>query len=376
MPTDRSAEQVPLANPRAEVERLRAQIDAAIARVLDSGHYILGPEVRALEDAVAKRTGAAGAVGVGTGTDALAIALLGAGVGAGEEVIAPSHTAGPTVAAIRMVGGIPVLAEVDGADYCITPEAVASAIGPRTRAVIAVHLYGHPARIAEIKALAEPRGIAVIEDCAQAQGSRIGGREVGAIGDLGCFSFYPTKNLGAIGDGGAVTASTQALLERVRKLRTYGWTKSQYAEIENGRCSRLDEVQAAILSAKLVHIDWAIEARRAIAARYAAGFAGLPLTLPTERDGTRHTYHLYVVRTPRRDGLAEHLAGKGVMTGRHYPFAVHQQPGLVAKARIPEPLTGTEQIVREILSLPMYADMPAAQVDRVITGVQSFFGRG
>ncbi len=364
---------VPLASPGLENKRLRAVIVAAMARVVDGGSYILGSEVKGFEAALAGSVGAAGAIGVGCGTEALTLALLALGIGPGDEVLAPSHTAGPTVAAINMIGATPVLVEVDPADYCIHPEAAAAAIGPRTRAIIAVHLYGHPADLNALGDIARKAGIEIVEDCAQAQGARIGSASVGAIGALGCFSFYPTKNLGAIGDAGAVTARDGRLVEKLAQLRTYGWTDSQFAGIEGGRCTRLDELQAAVLSVKLEHVEAGNERRRAIARRYSDELAGLPLALPSERVGTRHVYHLYVVRSERRDVLAEHLKTRGIMTGRHYPFPVHVQPGLAARARIPVPLELTDRLAEEILSLPMFPDMTDAQIDRVVTAIKEFF---
>jgi dTDP-4-amino-4,6-dideoxygalactose transaminase len=342
-----------------------------MVRVIDSGHFILGPEVERFERTLAESMGVLDAIGVASGTDALVLALLGAQVKPGDEVITVSHTAGPTVAAIHTVGAIPVLVEVDESTYCIDPAKVRSALGPRTKAIIAVHLYGHFADIDALRAAAP--GIAIIEDCAQAQGASCRGRPVGSLGDASCFSFYPTKNLGAIGDGGAVASKDEALMDRVRKLRTYGWTKPQYSELEYGRCSRLDEIQAALLSVKIKTLPDNIRRRRAIAYRYRDGLRNLPLTLPTETPGTTHAYHLYVVRSDRRDALQSHLTSCEIGTGRHYPYPIHVQPGLVVNARIPEPLTVTEKIGSEILSLPMFATMTDAQADRVIAAVRSFF---
>jgi dTDP-4-amino-4,6-dideoxygalactose transaminase len=343
-------------------------------RVVDSGFYILGPEVAAFEKALASNVGVAEAVGVASGTDALMLALLAAGVAVGDEVITVSHTAGPTAAAILMIGAIPVLIDVEVSSYCIDPDKIEAAIGPRTRAVLAVHLYGHPANVAAIDKVARRHGIPVIEDCAQAQGATVGERRVGSLGEIGCFSFYPTKNLGAIGDGGAVVSDNHALSDRARKLRTYGWSKPQYAELESGRCSRLDEIQAAVLSLKLKSLSSNIERRRSVARRYYADLAELPLILPSERSGCRHSYHLFVVRAEARDALEAHLKASGIGTGRHYPWPVHVQPALAARAKVPEPLEVTEQIVGEILSLPMFATMSEAQIDRVVDAVQRFYG--
>jgi dTDP-4-amino-4,6-dideoxygalactose transaminase len=216
-------------------------------------------------------------------------------------------------------------------------------------------------------------GIPVIEDCAQAQGATIDGQPVGSWGEIACFSFYPTKNLGALGDGGAVVTNNAALGDRVRTLRTYGWTKPQFAALEGGRCSRLDEIQAAILSIKLRALAVNVDYRRAAADRYRAHLAQLPVILPTERSGCRHSYHLFVIRAEARDALADHMRSNGIGVGRHYPWPVHQQPGLLSGARIPEPLLVTEGVATEILSLPMFTTISSAQIDRVVEAVQKFY---
>jgi dTDP-4-amino-4,6-dideoxygalactose transaminase len=370
-PGNSSSISVPLAYPRGEVQAQRAEIADALMRVIDSPTYILGPEVIAFETALAATIGTANAIGVASGTDALVLAQLALGIGLGDEVITPSHTAGPTVAAIRMVGAVPVLVDIDPMTYCIDAAAVKSALSPQTKAIIAVHLYGHPADVTAIHTAAP--GVPVIEDCAQAQGALSHGNPVGRLGDIACFSFFPTKNLGAIGDGGAITTNDQTLAERVRQLRTYGWTKPQYAELENGRCSRLDEIQAALLSVKLKALPNYIHRRRAIAARYGESLKALPLTLPVETAGNSHAYHLYVLRSGKRDALEAHLQKEGIGVGRHYPLPTHKQPGLTAHARIPAPLSVTEAIADEILSVPMFSTMTDDQADRVIAALRGFF---
>jgi dTDP-4-amino-4,6-dideoxygalactose transaminase len=368
-----SSSLVPFADPAADLTRHRESILAAMRGVIERGSYILGPQVARFEEAMAARLGLEGTVGVASGTDALVLALLAVGVGPGHEVITVSHTAGPTVAAIRIVGANPVLVEVEADTFCLDPAGLEGAVGPLTKAIIAVHLYGHPAPLDDILGFARGQRIALVEDCAQAQEATINGRAVGSIGDAGCFSFYPTKNLGAIGDGGLVAAHDPKLVERLRRLRTYGWTTPQYAELPNGRASRLDELQAAILAVKLPFLAEDVARRRAIAQAYNQAFAGLALVLPVERAGFRHVYHLYVIRCRERDALAQHLKERGIMTARHYPYPVHMQPGLAAGARIPAPLAVTEQIGHEILSLPLYPSMPADHQARVIEGVRSFF---
>lgn len=367
-------EPVPLADPRAENALVREALVQAAAAVIDSGWYILGPKVTAFEAQLAQDVGVPGAVGVGSGTEALVLAMQGCGVGPGDEVIAPSHTAGPTIAAIHLVGATPVLVEVEPDTLCIAPRAVEAALGPRTKAIIAVHLYGHPADLTALAAIAARHNITLIEDCAQAQGASFHGQTVGGIGDLGCFSFYPTKSLGALGDGGAITAKSSDTLARMRWLRTYGWKKPQYAEVPGGRCSRLDEMQAALLLVKLKKLGEMNERRRSIARAYREGLAGSPLVLPPEREGCRHVYHLYVVRCRQRDALEVWLGERGIRTGRHYPHPTHLQPALVRDSRIPAPLTETERAAGEILSLPMFATMTDGQAARVIDAVRSFPG--
>lgn len=364
---------VPMADPVADNAGLADALTDAAARVVTGGPYILGPEVDAFETAFARMTSTAGAVGVGSGTDALVLALLGAEVAPGDEVIAPAHTAGPTVAAIRMVGARPVLVDVDADSFNISPAAVERAMAPQVKAVIAVHLYGRPADVDVLSVICRRAGVALIEDCAQAAGATTGSRRVGSIGTAGCFSFYPTKNLGAIGDGGCVVSTDAGVVEHVRTLRTYGWTQPQYAALPRGRCSRLDEMQAAMLAVKLPHLDAWNARRREVAARYLDAFRDLDVGLPDCPPDDRHVYHLFVLRSTARDALEAHLKARGIGTGRHYPFPVHRQPGLADGARIPAPLTVTEQLAAEIVSLPIYYAITDAQVDRVIDAVRGFF---
>ena len=248
-----------------------------------------------------------------------------------------------------------------------------AAIGPRTKAILPVHIYGHPADLTAIGAVARRHGVPVIEDCAQAQDAAIDGHSVGTIGEVGCFSFYPTKTLGALGDAGLVASTNRNLIDRMRLLRIYGWTRPQFSEIAGGRCSRLDELQAAILRVKLDRLTQDVERRRRIAQRYNAGLAGLPLILPYEKSGCRHVYHLYVVRSDRRDALARHLDLAGISTAIHYPFPVHVQPGLASGARMPHPLLVTGKLAGEILTLPLYPSMSDADQNRVVEAANSFF---
>lgn len=366
-------DRIPVANPCADLAFLRKDIMAAIARVIDSGQYVLGSEVATLEKKLAQRLGTAGTVGVGSGTDALVIGLLALGIGPGDEVITVSHTAGATVDAVLIVGAVPVLVDIDTSTYCLDPKALDGALSSRTKAILPVHLYGHPAELRKICEFAREHDFSVIEDCAQAQEAGVDGRPVGSFGEIGCFSFYPTKGLGAIGDGGLVTASNGDRISRLRYLRTYGWTKPQFAEIPNGLCSRLDELQAAILNVKLDHLTYAVDRRRKIAHQYNTAFSDLPIVRPVECPGCRHVYHLYVIRCDRRNALAQHLDRVGIASAVHYPFPVHKQPAFAPRARIPYPLTVTESLASEILTLPLYPSMTAENIQRVIHGVRSFF---
>ncbi len=369
------SDRVPFAAPALDLAPIREELLAAIAKVVDRGEYILGPFVGDFEQELAGRLGVTAVVGVASGTDALALALQAIGVRERDEVITVSHTAGPTVAAIRMIGAIPVLIDIDPETYCLDPEKLEHAYSPRTKAVVAVHLYGHPADMGRIVEFGRRHAIAVVEDCAQAQEATFRGQPVGSIGEVGCFSFFPTKILGAIGDAGAVATSDTAIAERIRLLQTYGWTKRQFATVPGGRSSRLDALQAAILSLRLRHVSDQVERRRAIASKYGRSLADLPLRLPLEGAGCRHVYHLYVIRTDQRDKIRAHLDRDGISTGLHYPYPVHAQPGLAEGARIPAPLTVTETVAREILTLPLFPSLSADQQGRVIASLRSYFGK-
>ena len=342
--------------------------------MLSSGNYILSEEVESFERAFASYCGVAQAVGVGSGTDALILALKALAIGLGDEVITVSHTAVATVAAIIACGATPVLVDVDPVYYTLDPAAIEAAITPRSKAIIAVHLYGQPVAIDDIGAIARPRGLFVVEDCAQAAGARYRERRVGSIGDIGCFSFYPTKNLGAVGDAGMVVTSDDVLASRVRRLRQYGWDGERLTH-EAGVNSRLDPLQAAILAVKLPHLDADNARRAAMARRYAVGLAGLPITLPAVRTHAIHAFHLYVAACDRRDALMTHLAKCGIACGIHYPAPVHRQKGYAELAAVLPPcgLPITEQLVTRIVSLPMYPELMDAEVDATIAAVRGFY---
>ncbi len=361
---------IPVVDLRAEYLAVKAEIDAAVQRVLESGWYILGKEVAAFEAEFAAWCGVSAAVGVGNGTDALHIALRACGIGPGDEVITVAHTAVATAAAIALTGATPVFVDIDPATYTLDPERLTGAITPRTKAVIPVHLYGHPADLGKILPIAREAGLRVIEDCAQAHGAEWQGKRVGSIGDLACFSFYPTKNLGALGDGGAIVGNDPALLERVRLLREYGWKpENRYISEIEGMNSRLDEMQAAILRVKLAHLDGWNAHRRRLAAVYAAHLPN-SVVKPVQRPGCRHVYHLYVIRSPQRDRLREKLRAAGVATGIHYPVPVHQQAAYGHLSPVSLPVT--EQAAGEILSLPMHTTLSEEQIERVCVAVSEF----
>ena len=365
---------ISFAAPLEQYRSQQAEIDAAVARVFASGNYILGEEVAVFERAFATACGTAHAVGVGNGTDAITLVLRALGVGPGDEVITASHTALATVAAILAVGAVPVLVEIDPDHYTLDPAALAVATTTRTKAIVAVHLYGQAADLEAILEFADKRGIAVIEDCAQSAGGRLNGRQLGSIGRAGCFSFYPTKNIGALGDGGAVVTSDPELASRVRRLRQYGWDNERQTD-GIGINSRLDPVQAAILGVKLPRLAKWNERRREIGGRYNAAFQDLPLTLPAERPGSEHVYHLYVVVLDDRNGLRRSLAAAGVEAGVHYPLPAHLHPGYSERVQAVGGLTFTERLCDRILSLPLYPELSDTEVERIIAAVWRYFGR-
>lgn len=348
------------------------EIDAAVKRVLDSGWYILGKECQAFERDFARWCGVGHAVGVGNGTDAIVIALKSLGVGEGDAVFTVSHTAVATVAAVELAGATPVLVDIDPASFTLDPakleDAVKNCKTDKPRAVIAVHLYGQPCDIPAIADICKRHKLLLIEDCAQAHGATLDGWRVGSFGDIATYSFYPTKNLGAFGDGGAVATNDTALAERAGALRQYGW-KERYLSDLKGMNTRLDEIQAAMLAVRLTRLDAEVARRRAVAARYDAALGGLIAT-PKTRAGAHHAYHLYVVRSPRRDGLATALKDAGIGTGIHYPVPVHLQKAYAGHiALAPSGLGETERAACEVLSLPMHAFLSDADVDRVAAEV-------
>ena len=358
--------------PKAQYLSYKSEIDAAISRVLDSGWYILGKEVKAFEEEFANYIGVAHGIGVGSGTEAIHLALASCGIGQGDEVITVSHTAVTTVAAIELAGAKPVLVDIDSDFYTIDPEKIESAITPHTKAIIPVHIYGHPADMDPIVEIAGKYNLKIIEDCAQAHGAKYKGKRVGSIGDIGCFSFYPTKNLGALGDGGMVVTNNEKLAEKAKLLREYGWAERYVSHIA-GWNTRLDEIQAAILRVKLKHLDEDNSKRICLAETYNAKLRNTDLILPKKRENSTHVYHLYVIRSKERDKLLSFLKGKGINASIHYPVPVHLQPayrGLCNYNRLPE----TEQIAKEIISLPIYPELGESDVQTIIRAIMDFTG--
>ncbi len=363
---------IPAANPRAQYLSHQAEIDAAIAAALGGNRYILGPETQAFEREFAAYLGVQYAVGIGSGTEALHLAVRACHIGPGDEVITVSHTAVATVSAIELAGATPVLVDVEASTYTIDPNLIERAITPRTRAIVPVHLYGGAADLNAIGDLARRYGLKVIEDCAQAHGAQVARRRVGSYGDAACFSFYPTKNLGAIGDGGLVATNDPMLAEKIQLLRQYGWRERYVSEVA-GWNTRLDELQAAILRVKLRYLDEDNTKRRNLATIYDELLGGI-VTTPIEPPGTCHVYHLYVVRHPQRDALRQFLSERGIGTAIHYPVPIHLQPAYRGRLGDSGSLPETERAAQEIVSLPMYPELREDEVKMVAEAIREFDG--
>lgn len=359
------------ANPSAQYQSHRAEIDEAVRKVLHSGRYIMGAELDALECEFADYIGTKYAIGVANGTDAIELALRALVIGPGDEVITVSHTAVATVAAIEATGATAVLVDVEVNFYTLDTTQLDEVLTPRTRAVIAVHLYGQAADMDSIAAFCSAKKLALIEDVSQAHGARWRGDRLGSFGNISCFSCYPTKNLGAMGDAGLITTSDSLLSARLRMLREYGWRERYISEFA-GRNSRLDELQAAILRVKLRHLDEGNAKRRALAARYTDSLAGQSLQLPNVRPGAEHVFHLYVTRVRERARLIEHLKQLGIQAGIHYPLPVHLQPAYEGRIRTATTMQCTEALADEILSLPLYPELEPERIDEVVWALRSF----
>ena len=359
---------IPQTLPLAAYQEHAADIDAAIARVLASGRYLLGPETEAFESEFAAWAGARECVSAASGTEALHLALRACDVGPGDEVITVSHTAVATVSAIDLCGARPVLVDIDPASFNLDPAALEAVRTARTRAVVPVHLYGQAADLAPIADFCRRHGLRLIEDCSQAHGALYHGHKAGTFGDAAVFSFYPTKNLGALGDGGAVTTSDPELGDTLRALRQYGWRGRRYVSEDAGWNGRMDELQAAVLRVKLRALDADNARRRALAARYDEALADIPsLALPAELPGRRSVWHQYVVRCTagNRDTVAAGLLARGVQTLVHYPVPIHRQPAYAARGLAAGALAETERAAREVLSLPMFPQLAPEALGRV-----------
>lgn len=364
-------ESIPLVDLKAQYATLRPEIDRALRRVLETTAFIMGPEVQRFEEAFANWCGAPHCVGVSSGTAALELALRALNVGPGDAVITVAHTFIATAEAISAVGATPVFVDIDPASYCIDPAAFERAITPPVRAVIPVHIYGHPADMAAINTIAAAHGLAVIEDAAQAHGALWQGALAGTLAQIGCFSFYPGKNLGAYGDAGAVTTADPALAERIRLLRNHG-RRAKYVHDVVGFGERLDTLQAAVLLAKLPYLGAWTAARRRLAARYNVLLAGLDIVLPRTAPGAESAWHLYVIRAQRRDALQRFLHANGVEAGIHYPLPLHLQPAYADLGYARGSLPVTEAVADSCLSLPLYPELTDAQQERVASLVRRF----
>ncbi|HEY2090567.1 MAG TPA: DegT/DnrJ/EryC1/StrS family aminotransferase [Thermoanaerobaculia bacterium] len=358
-----AADRIPVANPRAAYLAHKDEIDGAIAAVLDRGRYILGEEVARFEEDFAAYLGTQFAIGVASGTDAVEIALRACGIGAGDAVLTVSNTAVATVAAIEHTGAEVVFADVDAASYTIDPESIEKTIashrGTPVRAIVAVHLYGHPAPMGRIAEIAAAHGLRIVEDCAQAHGASIGAQRTGTFGDAAAFSFYPTKNLGSLGDGGAVVTHDPAIAERVRAYRQYGW-RERYVSESRGWNSRLDELQAAVLRMKLRYLESENDRRRTIAAAF-DGALSSSLSAPRVAPACRHVYHQYVLRTDRREAFRRFMDDRGIDTAILYPVPVHRQPAYLSRVSLPL----TESLAGEIVSVPVFPELTDPEVARI-----------
>jgi len=361
---------IPLVDLSAQYIANKDEIDAAIGGVLEKGQYILGPNLSAFEGEVAQYLGVKHAVGVASGTDALVIALRSAGIGPGDEVIVPAYTFFATAGAVLLAGATPMFVDISPETYCIDVKQITRKISTRTKAIIPVHLYGHPADMAQLLEIAEAHGLLLIEDNAQAFGSDFHGNKAGGIGNIGCLSFYPTKNLGAYGDGGMVVTDNDELAEKARLLRTHGWNRKYYPETL-GYNSRLDELQAAILRVKLLHTDQWNARRREIANYYCESLSGLEVVTPAESANVFHVYHLFVIRVSNRSQLQKMLRENGIDSAVYYPQPLHlTQPCKFLghqRGEFPE----AERSSRETLAIPIYPEMKKEQTESVVSTIES-----
>jgi len=366
---------VPLVDLRAQYLTLEKEIQARLLQVLQNMDLVLGENVEALEQEFAAYCGARYGVGVGSGTDALHLALRALGIRPGDEVITVSHTFVATAEAIVHADARPVFVDIDPVTYTIDPERLESAINHRTRGIIPVHLYGHPANMETVLSIARRRGLWVIEDASQAHGARYWTRPVGSLGDVGCFSFSMAENLGAYGEAGILVTDNEEVANKARLLRAHG-SSEKHVHSLFGFNSRLDELQAAILRVKLPHLDEWNDRRRALAAIYTERLSSLPLTTPVEQPWASHVYHQYVVRTAYRDSLLRWLHERGIMAEVHYPIPLHRQTPYRYYARCAGSLPTTERVAQEVLSLPIYPELQPDQMEQVIGAIHEYFAEG
>jgi len=362
---------VPLVDLKAQYASIKPEMDAAVQRVLDHGYFIMGPEVKAYEESFAAYCGTKEAIGVASGTAAIHLALLACGVGPGDEVITTPFTFFASGEAVSQTGARPVFVDIDSKSYNIDPAKISGAVTSKTKVIMPVHLYGQPAEMDEILAIGRDFGLRVVEDAAQAHGARFRGRRAGSIGDMACFSHYPSKNLGAYGDAGMITGNDPQLMERARKLRDHGRV-SKYEHDEVGWGYRLDALQAAILGVKLPHLDDWNAARRERAARYERLFADSDVVTPEALEYVEHIYHCYVIRTARRDELVEHLRDQGIGTVIHYPLPLHLQPAYKDLEYSLGDFPVAEACAEQVLSLPMYPELREEQQERVAQVIKEF----
>lgn len=360
---------VPFVDLKAQYASIKADVVPAIADVLESTRFIMGPQVDRFEHDFARFNGARYCVGVESGTAALRMSLEALGIGSGDEVIVPANTYIASAFAISATGAAPVLVDM-GDDYLIDASAIEAAITPRTKALMPVHLYGQVVPMQPILDVARRRGLRVVEDACQAHGAMWNGRRAGSIGDVGCFSFYPGKNLGCYGDGGAIVTNDDEIAERIRLLRDFGQTK-KYEHAIKGDNSRLDSIQAAVLNVKLAHLDAWNDARRATARRYDEALESAGFPVPKRLSDEGHVHHLYVTEVSDRDAVRERLAQRGVESGIHYPIPIHLQPAYAELAELKGRFPKTETAAHRLLSLPMFPEMTAEQVDYVVDALRA-----